>query len=643
MRKPAVFNTRRLHERNAIVKRITMEQPNQQTHWQKWAHRFAVACVGLLLFMIVVGAMVTTTRAGDTNPGWSLRFWEWFTSWWQADGGRAWEDGHRVIGTVIGFAGIGLAVALWKGSKGKPRRWLGVVALALICLQGVIGGLRVLVVSDESVRDTVLAYTGGGYDVELRRAVKAMFHGVIGQVILAFLVCVMIVTSARWASPWQAQKSPAGSASRRFSLLLVGLAVGQLALGTLVRQTGDYVMWHVAGAFTVTLGVTYMIMRIFRYHSQFAPLRRVASGVAFLLIVQVFLGIVPWMLTQGNLVSSDPASLVALLRTAHVTVGALLLSLLSVQALWLHRLVLPGDGERTVVTTAGEFEYSLRTRLQDYATLSKVRLSGLVMVTVAAGYFIGAPGMPNLAVLGATMVGVSLVAAGTAALNQYIERELDGRMPRTRNRPLPSGRMQPGEALAFGWLTIVAGLLVVLAGVNLLAAGLTAATSLIYLALYTPLKTRTTLNTLVGAVPGALPPMIGWSAATGGIELGAFVLFAILFVWQLPHFWSIAWLYRDDYKQGGMRMLSVEDDDGGLLARQIVLWCLVLTFTSFMPAWVGMAGWTYTIGALALGLGFTAAGVVNHLKRTRESTRGVFFASLLYLPLLLGVLLFDVW
>ena len=611
--------------------------------WQQWAHRFAVACVGLLLFMIVVGAMVTTTRAGDTNPEWSLRFWEWFTSWWQADGGRAWEDGHRVIGTVIGFAAIGLAVALWKGSNGKPRRWLGAIALGLVCLQGLIGGLRVLVVSDENVRDTVLAYTGGGYDVELRRAVKAMFHGIIGQVILAFLVCVMIVTSARWARPWQALRSPAGGLSRKFSLLLVVLALGQLALGTLVRQTGDYVMWHVAGAFTVTLGVVWMVMRVFRFHSQFAPLRHVASTVAFLLVIQVFLGLVPWMLTQGNLVSSDPGSLVALLRTAHVTVGALLLATLTVQALWLHRLVLPGDGEHSAVTTAGEFEYSLRTRLQDYTVLSKFRLSGLVMVTVAAGYFIGAPGMPNFWVLGATMVGVSLVAAGTAALNQYMERERDGRMPRTRNRPLPSGRMQPAEAMAFGGLTIVGGLLIVLVGVNALAAGLTAATSAIYLLIYTPLKTRTTLNTLVGAIPGALPPMIGWAAATGGVELGAFVLFAILFVWQLPHFWSIAWLYRDDYRQGGMRMLSVVDPDGAMLARQIVLWCLVLTFTSFMPTWVGMAGWTYTIGALALGLGFTAFGVVNHLKRTRESTRGVFFASLLYLPLLLGVLLFDVW
>ena len=616
---------------------------NNQTTLQRWAHRFAVACTGLLLLMIIVGAMVTTTRAGDTNPGWSWRFWEWAISWWQADGGRAWEDGHRVIGTIIGFFGIGLAITLWKSAEGKPRRWLGVAALALICLQGLLGGLRVLVVSDAEVRDTVLAYTGGGYDVELRRAIKAMIHGVTGQIILAFLACVAVVTSVRWTAPWQAHRSPQGVNSRRMALLLVVLTVCQLALGTLVRQTGDHVLLHVCGACVVTLGVLAMLIRVFRYHSKFQPLRRVATGIAVLLIAQVFLGIVPWMLTNGKLVSADPASLVALLRTSHVTVGAILLMLISVQALWLHRLALPGDGERPDVTTANEFEHGFRTRLTDYAMLSKVRLSGLVMVTVAAGYFIGAPGMPNLLVLGATMLGVSLVAAGTSALNQFIERDKDAHMNRTRNRPLPSGRMRPAEAMAFGLTTIVGGTLIVALGVNLLAAGLTVATSAIYVLIYTPLKTRTTLNTLVGAVSGALPPMIGWAAATGEISLHAFVLFAILFVWQLPHFWSIAWLYREDYRSGGMRMLSVADPDGGLLARQIVLWCVALIVTSLLPVLVGMAGMTYGIGAIAFGLGFLAAGLVNQVKRTRESTRGVFFASLLYLPLLLGVLLFDVW
>jgi protoheme IX farnesyltransferase len=599
-----------------------------RTSSQTWAHRFAVACALLLLFMIVVGAMVTTTRAGDTNPGWSWRFWEWFTSWWQADGGRAWEDGHRVIGTIIGFCGIGLAIAFWKAETGR-RRWLGLIALGLICLQGLIGGLRVLVVSDAEVRDTVLAYTGGGYDVELRRAVKAMIHGVTAQIILAFIACVAVMSSARWHAPWPVQDSPKAAGTRRLGAALTVLAVVQLALGTLVRQTGDYVLVHICGAVAVTLGVTWLIIRTFRYHAQSAPLRRTATAIALLLITQVFLGIVPYVMTDGRLVSADPGSLVALLRTAHVTVGALLLMTITVNAVWLHRLT-PSSA-------------TLGSRLNDYAMLSKVRLSGLVMVTVAAGYFIGSPGMPNLAVLFATMIGVSLVAAGTSALNQYIERDRDGRMERTRNRPLPAGRMAPREAVAFGLLTITGGLLIVGFGVNVLAACLTAATSAIYVLLYTPLKTRTTLNTLVGAVPGALPPMIGWAAATGKVELGAFVLFAILYVWQLPHFWSIAWFYRDDYKRGGMKMLSVEDPDGGMLARQISLWCVTLIVTSLLPVLVGMAGRTYAIGAVALGLGFLAAGIINQHKRTRRSTRGVFFASLVYLPLLLGVLLFDVW
>jgi hypothetical protein len=229
------------------------------------------------------------------------------------------------------------------------------------------------------------------------------------------------------------------------------------------------VLLHISGAVAVTLGVTWLVARTFRYHAQFTPVRRTTMAIALLLITQVFLGIVPYVMTGGRLVSADPGSLVAVLRTSHVVCGALLLTLLSVNALWLHRLA-PAEGNR----------------LADYAQLSKVRLSGLVMITVAAGYFIAAPGMPNLAVLLCTLIGVSLVAAGTSALNQFIERERDARMERTRNRPLPSGRMLPGEALAFGLLTITGGLLIVGFGVNLLAAGLTAATSAIYVLVYTP-------------------------------------------------------------------------------------------------------------------------------------------------------------
>lgn len=608
--------------------------------WQRRAHRLAWLCVALTLFMIAVGAMVTTTRSGDTNPGWSLRFWEWITTWWNSSGGRAWEDGHRVVGTAVGFAGIGLAVAMFKGDPGRPRRWLGLSALTLIALQGLIGGLRVLVVSDPAVRDVVLDSTGGGHDVELRRAVKAMIHGVTAQVIFAALCAVTVMTSRRWLAGWQSGRTPAGGLSRLLALLSLLAGVCQLALGTLVRQTGHGVMYHIGGALVVSVLVVLLALRVMRHHAQ-QPLRRVATAVGLLLVVQVFLGLTPLLMTGGDMFISEAGSAVGLMRTAHVVCGSLLLALLGVQALWIFRLTSAAPARQG--SQALEFEAAAATFGHDLLVLTKFRLSALVMVTVAAGYFIAAPGMPQFGTLAATMFGVALVAGGTAALNQLIERDLDRLMDRTRNRPLPSGRVTPRFALGFGTLTIALGGLIVGLWVNWLALALALATSVVYLGIYTPMKTRTTANTLVGAVSGALPPMIGWVAATGEMQLGAFVLAAILFVWQLPHFWAIAWLYRKDYRQGGMKMLSVVDEEGSFVARQIAIWCVALLLTSLLPVFVRMASPWYGLAAAVLGLGFLGSGIVHARRRTRETTRGVFFASLIYLPALLAALLIDVW
>jgi heme o synthase len=618
------------------------EQTNSHNPWRTASWRLAQACTVLVLFMIAVGAIVTTIRAGDTNPEWSLRFWEWVQTWWATEGGQAYEDGHRIIGTVIGFLGIALAFTMFKSERGW-RRWLGVIALLLIISQGILGGIRVLVVSDPDVRDTVLTVTGGGYDVELRRAVKAMIHGVTAQIIFAGLACIAVLTSPRWLATHTPQRTVQARTSRMLSLGLLVLLTVQLTLGTLVRQTGEHVMWHVAGAFVVTLAILWMIIRVFRYHDSFKLLRVFAGALGVLLVCQVFLGITPWMITAGQLESDDPFAPVSLLRSAHVTVGALLMAVTAVLSLWLHRLVAPSSpgAAQDESGTAGAFDRGADSKLRDYAQLTKIRLSGLVMVTVAAGFLIATPTDPNLSLMAAALIGVALVAAGVAALNQYIERDLDRRMERTRNRPLPSGRMHPTEALVFGLATILAGLVMLVVLVNWLSAALTALTAFLYVLVYTPLKTRSTLNTLVGAVTGALPPVIGWAAATGGIAVEAFVLFAILYVWQIPHFWAIARLYREDYSRGGMRMLGVSDQHGGLIAGQIVLWCLALLVTSLLPMMVGMAGPTYVVVALLLGLGFLGTGLLNAIQRTRTSARGVFFASLIYLPLLLVVMLFD--
>lgn len=284
-------------------------------------------------------------------------------------------------------------------------------------------------------------------------------------------------------------------------------------------------------------------------------------------------------------------------------------------------------------------------RLADLAELTKLRLSLLVLLTVAVGFLAaqltgmaGAGG--GLALFGA-LAGVALCAAGSGALNQYLERDLDARMERTKARPIVAGRIAPECALLFGASAAASGVLVLDALCSRLAAGLGLASVVLYVLVYTPLKRVTTFNTLVGALVGALPPMIGWVAATGRIDRGAWLLFAILFVWQLPHFLAIAWLHRDDYKRAGMRMLGVDDPGGRVTMRQVLLFTLAMIPVSLMPAVNGMAGTVYFFVALALGLGLLACGACLVKSRTQESARRMFLASLVYLPSLLALLLID--
>src|SRR5438477_5121823 len=251
-----------------------------------------------------------------------------------------------------------------------------------------------------------------------------------------------------------------------------------------------------------------------------------------------------------------------------------------------------------------------RGTLADFVSLTKPRLNLLVVATSAAGYYLGAPGGPG--VPGVTdagpmlqaVTGTALVAAGAAVLNQVLERDTDALMRRTRGRALPDGRVLPGDARLFGIAASVAGLALLAAQRHLIAAGLALATLIVYLAIYTPLKRRTSLSTLVGAVPGALPPLIGWSASHGSITFGGAALFAIVFLWQIPHFMAIAWMYRDDYAKAGFPMLPVIDPAGRRAARQAVVYAAALIPVSAVPTLVGISGAVYLIVALGLGIVF---------------------------------------
>jgi protoheme IX farnesyltransferase len=280
-------------------------------------------------------------------------------------------------------------------------------------------------------------------------------------------------------------------------------------------------------------------------------------------------------------------------------------------------------------------------RVVDFVTLTKPRVVLMVLVTTAVGYRLGSEGTADWGRLLQTLAGTALAAAGTLALNQYLERQSDGLMRRTQRRALPSGRLTASEALVFGILATLVGLGYLAVVVGVLAAGVTLATSGIYLFLYTPLKRLTPLSTIVGAISGALPPLTGWAAARGELGSGGWILVAIVFLWQVPHTLAIGRLYQEDYARAGIRILPVVDPEGRSTERQIVVGSLALWAVALLPSLVGLTGSRYFFGAVALGGVFLACGIVHALGPSRASARQVVLASVLHLPLLFALMAFD--
>ena len=276
-----------------------------------------------------------------------------------------------------------------------------------------------------------------------------------------------------------------------------------------------------------------------------------------------------------------------------------------------------------------------------FCELVKARLTSLVLLTTLVGFYLGYPGSLDLALLFHAMLGTALLASGASALNQWLEREYDAKMQRTEDRPLPSGRLQPGTVLVFGGLCAGVGLLYLMAAVNPLTALLGAATLVSYLFIYTPLKRVTTLNTIIGAIPGALPPLMGWTAARGEMTRGGWSLFAILFFWQIPHFLAIAWIYREQYARAGFVMLPGVDPNGERTGRQAVSHTMGLLPVSLLPFLFHLAGPVYLLGALVLGAAFLWFALAFSRQLTVAAARRLFFMSIAYLPLLLGLMVLD--
>jgi len=284
---------------------------------------------------------------------------------------------------------------------------------------------------------------------------------------------------------------------------------------------------------------------------------------------------------------------------------------------------------------------AVSARLADYMELVKPRIAAMVLLTVTVGFTLGSVGAWHMAELVSALVGVALVAAAGGAFNQLIERRTDALMARTANRPLPAGRLTPWEVAGFGCVCALAGLCVLFVEVNATTALLSLVTLALYVLAYTPLKRHSALSTAVGAIPGALPPVLGWTAAGGTLGWEAFSLFAILFLWQFPHFLAIAWLYRQDYAAAGLRMLPGTLPRKGLTGIAASVYAAVLIPVSVMPGQVALAGGSYRVAAVLLGLGYLAAALRFFVSESRETARGLLYVSLVYLPVLLSVLTWD--
>jgi len=281
------------------------------------------------------------------------------------------------------------------------------------------------------------------------------------------------------------------------------------------------------------------------------------------------------------------------------------------------------------------------SKLADWLVLSKPRIASMSLVVTFAGFYMASQGALDAVRLFHVLLGTTLVASGSSALNHFLERDYDGLMERTSDRPLVTGRLRPGPVVIAGSASATLGTAYLAVAATPLAAVAAAFTCILYVFIYTPLKRVTTLNTAIGAVPGALPILIGWTGATGNLNIQGLVLFSILYLWQLPHFFAIAWMYREENERAGFKMLPTDDPDGTRTSRQILIQALALLFISVLPSYMGMTGQIYLIGAIVLGFAYSAVGGIVSLRRTRSSARSLVLTSVAYLPLLLLLMMLD--
>lgn len=607
--------------------------------------RTARSVAAAVFVLLIAGALVTSTDSGLAVPDWPLAYGKLMPP---MVGGILYEHGHRMVAALVSFlVGLQAGILLW-GEPRKPVRRLGLLAFSAILLQALLGGLTVL--------------------LRLPPAVSSA-HAGLAQVVFALTASIALMTSAPWASGEIGRgltgvDAPALARALGWTAAATAAVYVQILLGAVMRHTGaglaipDFplsfgkllpsaddlsrpgVPIHLAhriGAAVASVLVIVAIRAALRLRQE-ANLARTLAGLwGAALALQITLG--TFSIWTGKAVA---------VTVAHLAVGAVVWVLGVLLALTLGHArsaaLAPAGESPAPAKAAGAPRLSAAMRVGDYVALTKPRITLFVVLTAFVGFAAGTGGRlsgMNLALLLHTLAGTALVASGTSAFNQLSETDLDGRMRRTAGRPLPAGRISPAGAFLFATLLSAAGIAELAIRVNGLTALLAAATLVSYVCLYTPMKTLSPLSTVVGAVPGALPPLGGFTAARGAIAPEGLVLFALLFLWQLPHFFAIGWRHRADYGAAGVRILPTTDPTGRRTSRHALLWCLALVPVSLLPSALGMAGSVYAVGAPALTLLFVAASFRFARETTDERALGLFLASIGWLPAVLLLLVLD--
>ncbi len=587
--------------------------------------RVLVVCTALLVF---IGAMVTTTGSGLSVPDWPLSFGKINP---RMVGGVVFEHGHRLVASAVGF--LVLVTAIWATSMRADTvvRRLSLFALALVIFQGLLGGLTVL--------------------MRLPTAVSVA-HGTTAQLFFCSIVALLWWTNGRFIDSTARVEGPAARNLMIASASMTALVLTQLLVGATMRHLGAGLVipdfptslgriipplttlpiainfTHRVLALAVFVMALLLCRRVLRFHRACSELVGLSCGLVVLVLVQVTLGALTVWGSRGLV----PTSL-------HVMNGALVLATAFSCFLWSWRMSrqirhdIQTESSETAATKVSEVSR------KDWMELAKVRLVTMSVFTALCGFLVGGGSYSWTGFL-VTVVGVSLLGAGSSMFNHVMEIETDSKMDRTRNRPLPAGRVDAALVERTGGLLVAGGTLCL--GLWQPWAGLLAfAAFFSYVFMYTPMKSWSPSCTVVGAVPGALPVLIGYVVRTGQMDLGGLILFAILFLWQLPHFMAIAWLCREDYARAGLPMVTVIDPKGILASSQILIYGLALLPVSLAPTMLGMTGQLYFYCALLLGIVYLSSGVNLCLRKTTVAARNLLLTSVVYLPLLYGVMVVN--